>query len=619
MAPSPLVLGPMLRYVDQTTASIWVETAEAARVAVVVAGRSWQARTFAVHGHHYALVEVDGLEPGSVTSYRLELDGVTAWPEPDSPYPDPVIRTLEPGRPLSLAFGSCRTSIEHDAAGNRKHGVDALRAYALHRAAAGQAGSGSGQDSSGSDPAERDSGWPDLILFLGDQVYADSTSEAMQDFIRSRRDIKEPPGEELKDYQEYAHLYMLAWSDGANRWLLSTVPSAMIFDDHDIRDDWNASLAWKRKMEETSWWHGRIVSGLTSYWVYQHLGNLSPEQRAEDEIWQLVANHAGNSDGGGDGGARDGAGGGTSNIGGGALDGDGGAPEGTGEGDVNGEEPAELDLTDALEAFAERSDQQPETYRWSFTRDVGDARLVVLDSRAARELEPERRSLLDKEEMAWLDGQLQGGFKHLLIGTSLPFLLPKGLHHIESWNEALSEGAWGRFPAAIGEQLRQAVDLEHWAAFQHSFRKVAEMVQEVADGERGPAPETVTFLSGDVHFSYVSEVQRSSGSRIVQAVCSPVRNPLPRVLRYFTAVMSYGVAAPVGALVAKGAKVPKPPFDWKGLKRPWFDNNLASLQVSDDGLRIRWETGVVDDGDHLHPRLQEVAAMTIAPREPASR
>ena len=85
MASAPLVLGPMLRYVDQTTASIWVETAEAARIAVVVAGRSWQARTFAVHGHHYALVEVDGLEPGSATPYRIEIDGVPAWPGPDSP------------------------------------------------------------------------------------------------------------------------------------------------------------------------------------------------------------------------------------------------------------------------------------------------------------------------------------------------------------------------------------------------------------------------------------------------------------------------------------------------------------------------------------------------------
>ena len=89
--------------------------------------------------------------------------------------------------------------------------------------------------------------WPDLVLFLGDQVYADETTEEMQEFIESRRDIEEPPGTELKDYEEYAHLYRLAWTDPANRWLLSTVPSAMIFDDHDIRDDWNTSLAWKQR------------------------------------------------------------------------------------------------------------------------------------------------------------------------------------------------------------------------------------------------------------------------------------------------------------------------------------------------------------------------------------
>ena len=115
--------------------------------------------------------------------------------------------------------------------------------------------------------------------------YADSTSKEMQAFIRSRRDIHEEPGKELKDFEEYAHLYQLAWSDGANRWLLSCVPSAMIFDDHDIRDDWNASLDWKRKMDATNWWHERIVAGLSSYWVYQHLGNLSPRERAEDAMW----------------------------------------------------------------------------------------------------------------------------------------------------------------------------------------------------------------------------------------------------------------------------------------------------------------------------------------------
>ena len=192
----------------------------------------------------------------------------------------------------------------------------------------------------------------------------------------------------------------------------------------------------------------------------------------------------------------------------------------------------ELDLSAELDGFAKRADQDPTSYRWSFCRDFGDTRLVVVDSRAARNLAPDNRSLLDDVETAWLDDQMRGGFRHLLVATSLPFMLPMGLHHVEAWDEAVSEGAWGKRAARAGEKLRRALDLEHWGAFQTSFQKMAAMAADVADGKRGPAPETVTFLSGDVHFSYVSEVRRSSGSRIVQAVCSPIRNPLPRIMTF---------------------------------------------------------------------------------------
>ena len=37
--------------------------------------------------------------------------------------------------------------------------------------------------------------WPDLVVFLGDQVYADETTEPMHEFIAAKRDITEPPGE----------------------------------------------------------------------------------------------------------------------------------------------------------------------------------------------------------------------------------------------------------------------------------------------------------------------------------------------------------------------------------------------------------------------------------------
>ena len=302
--PQRLVLGPILRHADTTTATVWVETRDACEVVVRGGGQQWSARTFGVHGHHYALVECADLAPGSTTEYQVELDGETVWPPQEHAaglrLPAPVLATLPDDRPPLLLFGSCRTSVSHDRRGNLLHGVDALRAFGLSMAGIG----------SGDRPAQR----PDLVLFLGDQVYADETSDAMRDYIAAKRDIDEPPGTELADYDEYAHLYQLAWSDPVNRWLLSTLPSAMIFDDHDIRDDWNTSAQWRREMEATDWWHGRIVSGLASYWVYQHLGNMTGEERAEDEVWRRVADHSGED---------------------------------------------ELDLTEVLDTLAERVDQQP--------------------------------------------------------------------------------------------------------------------------------------------------------------------------------------------------------------------------------------------------------------------
>lgn len=97
MTTSLLVLGPMMRYVDETSASIWVETRNAARVSVRAGGRSCEARTFTVHGHHYALVEMDGMEPGTVTPYTLDVNGTQAWPDPTSGFPAPMCR-----RPLRL-------------------------------------------------------------------------------------------------------------------------------------------------------------------------------------------------------------------------------------------------------------------------------------------------------------------------------------------------------------------------------------------------------------------------------------------------------------------------------------------------------------------------------------
>lgn len=550
---SSLVLGPLLRHVDATSATIWVQTSGAATVTVRCNGRSWEAPTFTVHGFHYALVIVEDLEPVSIQSYAVEVDGDHLWPEPDSPFPPSRIATLERSKPTRLAFGSCRTGVAHDAEGNKGHGVDALRAYASMMA------------------VNDASGWPDLLVFLGDQVYADEeTPQEFIDFIDRRRGLDEPPGEEVKDYVEYDFLYQLAWRDPTIRWLLSTVPSAMIFDDHDVRDDWNTSWSWRREIEAAPWWAERIRSALASYWVYQHVGNLSPAELARDEIWQRITAHDG---------------------------------------------PDELDLTEVLDDFATRANAEPETYRWSFTRDLGESQLVMVDSRAARKLTPDNRSMLDDNETAWLDATLRGGCRHLFIGTSLPFLLPPGLHDFEAINEVMAQRGWGRAVGWLGERIRRMIDLEHWAAFNGGFTEVFEMVMSVARGERDDAPAAITFLSGDVHNSYIAEVldpeKYGARSRITQAVCSPMRNPMPMPVRGFMSLFAKGLVRPMRTIAARSTKVPDPAYPWRVTKGPWFDNNLAICEVEGEALHFRWYTGEVVGGDQDRPRTRVVADVTV--------
>ena len=555
-ADDPIVLGPMLRYLDDHQATIWLEVAQEADVTVRTAERSWSTHTFAAHGHHFALVILDGLSSGETYEYSVEVNGEHAWPLADNAFGPSVIRTLVPSEPFAMAFGSCRVSGPHDEQGNKENGIDSLRAYAYEMS----------RD-------RHDERWPDLAVFLGDQVYADITSDEMQEFIKQRRGLEEPPGEELKDFIEYCELYRIAYSEPAVRWLLSTLPSAMIFDDHDVRDDWNTSQSWHEEMNKKPWWHDRIVGALGSYWVYQHCGNLSPQELEQDELWQLIR---------------------------------------------QGSDAGEVDITEAVDRFAERVDRDPREYRFSYVRELGESRLIVVDSRAARDLRPQHRAMLDEDETRWLDEQMRGDVTHLFIGTSLPFFMPEGIHMLEALDEAAAEGAWGKPVAWLAEKARQAVDLEHWGAFHRSFFEVADMVLEVARGHRGKAPETITFLGGDIHNSFLSQVQHIDDgkdkphSRIYQAVCSPIRNPLPRHVRALQATIGRGLAWPLRNVVHRLGKVESPSFSWRTTHGPWFDNNLATVQVVGDHLEFRWEAGEVIDGQVDAPRLRTVSELSTA-------
>ena len=190
---------------------------------------------------------------------------------------------------------------------------------------------------------------------------------------------------------------------------------------------------------------GRAASspGSASYWVYQHLGNLSPQERARRRglVPDLLSS-------------------------------------------ASGERLRPTTSVRCSMRSPSGPTRTPTATAGAIARDVGRNRMVVVDSRAARVLTPE--TTLDPRRRG--DGvarrsRCAAATTTCSSATSLPFLLSTGLHEFEAWNEAVAAGAWGarlrgagregapsRGPGALGGVPGRV------------SRAVADMVCEVADG-----------------------------------------------------------------------------------------------------------------------------------------
>ncbi|HET7052310.1 MAG TPA: alkaline phosphatase D family protein [Solirubrobacterales bacterium] len=545
-----LVLGPLLRYVSETEATVWVEADSPCEVEVL--GR--REPTFTVEEHFYALVRIEGLEPGSRQEYEVSLDGEKRWPPAGSDLPPSTIRTLAPDHPFDVAFGSCRVALPHtepyveskDRNNQRGREYDALRVLAVEMAR-----------------SEREE-WPELLFLLGDQVYVDEGSPRTRARIRRRRGTGTPPGEEVTDFEEYSWLYEESWSDPLVRWLFSTVSTSMLWDDHDMSDDWNISRTWVEEMERKSWWHRRAAAGIMTYWIYQHLGNLSPHELDADDLYREVR----------------------------------GNPH----------------ATTALRDFAAGIGTTGAGTRWSYCRDLDRTRAIFVDSRAGRVLDEGKRSIIDDDEWDWIVEHATGDFDHLVIATTVPFLLSPGFHHLQAWNERVCDGAWGKAPARASEKLRRALDFDHWASFDRSFQRLRNLLEEIGAGKRGRAPASIVVLAGDVHHAYLAEMafrpEAGVQSAVYQAVCSPYRNPLDSHERLairagFTRPFTAAMRALAGAAGASD-----PGLRWRLAEGPYFDNQVASLRF--DGRRATMQLDKTVAGDEDERRLECVFEHRLA-------
>ncbi|MCU1400147.1 MAG: hypothetical protein JWN62_3256 [Acidimicrobiales bacterium] len=531
-----LILGPMLRHVDETSATIWMETDAPCSVRVL----DCETRTFSVAGHHYALVILEGLAAATVYEYAVALDGEQRWPDATSALPASVIRTHRrqsghEGQSARVVFGSCRTAAPHIAPWAlelsldvRGRGVDALYAYAFEMARR---------------PIEE---WPDLAVFLGDQIYADDSSPQTRARVHAARAAsppKEPttlPDELVDGFEQFTWLYQESWSPELERWFLANVPSVMVFDDHEMIDDWNISADWVADIRRQPWWEDHVIGGLMTYWLYQHLGNLSPQLiREEGLLAELV--------------------------------------------DADDGEAILHRWAMGTEEFT----PVPGGYRFNFVRDIGRIRLVMLDARNGRVLEPGQRRIIDDDEWRWVVEACSAPVDHLMIGTSVPAFVARGMHDLQVWNEAMSDGRWGRLGRRIGELGRIKADMEDWPSFNASFEALSQLLVDVGRSERPNAPQTIAVLSGDIHFSYASQIrfpsERPMHSTVHQLVNSPIRNALTGPERTAMHLGLSRVVGVVGRVLRRCVGRRRTDLRWQIDQGPVFDNSLGELTY--DGPR----------------------------------
>jgi hypothetical protein len=262
----------------------------------------------------------------------------------------------------------------------------------------------------------------------------------------------------------------------------------------------------------------------------------------------------------------------------------------------------------AVAADAEADGAKPT--RWSYRRDFGRVRLLMIDSRCGRILAAGQRAMLSDPEFSWVEEQAAvDGYDHLIVGTSLPWLLPRAVHDIESWDEALCAGSRGPRLARLGERLREGADMEHWAAFRRSFDRLTALLAGIGAGAERPA--SICVLSGDVHHAYAARARLPADvvSPVWQLVVSPVHHTVPISQRTLFRV---GWSKPFELLVrglARLARVPPLELTWTKEAGPFFGNVLGTLVL--DGRAAHFTLGTAEPAADRTEQIRTVLDLPL--------
>ena len=238
---------------------------------------------------------------------------------------------------------------------------------------------------------------------------------------------------------------------------LAHIPTYMIFDDHDITDDWNLTRAWEEAAYQNSFSKRIIGNALLGYAVFQGWGNAPSKINAL--LQQINQNYC--------------------------------------QGSVQHDE-----LVDQLLDFDE----------WHYHLNTSP-KMVVLDTRTSRwrseSFAGKPSGLMDWESLCEMQQELIGQPSVILVSAAPIY----GVKLIETIQ---------RIVTFFGKPLM--VDAENWMAHSGTANVMLNIFRH------HKTPPNFIILSGDVHYSFVYEVEHRfilSQSRILQVTCSGIKNEFP--------------------------------------------------------------------------------------------
>lgn len=272
------------------------------------------------------------------------------------------------------------------------------------------------------------------------------------------------------------------------RRVLANVPTYMIFDDHEVTDDWYLTQDWKDGVLTSPLGVTILRNGMLAYALFQAWGN-NPVQFAAGDSAQLLAQAQ-------------------------ALFPAGGGPAPAAA--------AQIDTLFGFGAGAPRID-------WHYTVPTGPTTTVVLDTRTRRTFDQGRYGPPGLISATSLDAQLPAslapspGAELLFVVSPAPVL---GLALIEEMVQPV--GSRAGFDFFLATMLRtkpritgyKEFDMEAWSMDAARFEALLARLHQFGK---------VVILSGDVHYGFSAELDywkrgTPTPSRVVQVTASALKN-----------------------------------------------------------------------------------------------